>query len=532
MCEEYQVSMARKANLPRGITAAAIGIAILYAGVALLAKPCFRLTAFGDLAQLALAGLVTLAFAYQAWGAHGRIRLFWSLMAVGSAGWVVSQGFWTWYEVVLRVNFNGPSVQEIILFLHIVPMMAALATLPHEPRKLPAVLPYCFGMLLVWWMYLYAFVVIPWQYVSPDESFYGSRFNVLYVTENFAFMCSLGLLIWKSSGAWRSFYSRLLIGSLGYTVSGYILNVAIDRNRYYTGSLFDIPLVFSVACIGWAAAGAKTNFSMQESEDAKRESRATAWITRLSFVSLMSVPVMAAWAVQSSDAAAPVRGFRLTVSLIAMVTLSALLFALQRVLSRRLSMSLQTVNESIEQLAAAREALQHQATHDSMTGALNRPAITEALARELSRTERSGTTLAVFLIDLDHFKDINDRFGHHAGDIAIVAACTRMHDCVRGHDYVGRYGGEEFLAVIPDADEATALQIAERMRSRISMNPVVYNANPITVTATIGVALSRPEDTSEMLLRRADLALYNGKRLGRDTVQLAAQNEPAELGTE
>ena len=524
--------MARELNLPRGITAAAIGIAILYAGVALLAKPCFGLTAFGDLAQLALAALVTLAFAYQARGASGRIRLFWGLMAVGSAGWVVSQGFWTWYEVVLRVSFNGPSVQEIILFLHIVPMMAALATLPHEPRKLPAVLPYCFGMLLVWWMYLYAFVVIPWQYVSPDEAFYGSRFNVLYVTENFAFMCSLGWLIWSSTGAWRSFYSRLLIGSLGYTISGYILNVAIDHNRYYTGSLFDIPLVLSVACICWAAAAAHTNSSMEESEDAERESTATGWITRLSFISLMSVPLMAAWAVQSSWAPIPVRGFRLTVSLIAMVALSALLFALQRMLGRRLRQSLNKVSESMEQLAVAREALQHQATHDSMTGALNRPAITEALGRELSRTSRSETTLAVLLIDLDYFKEINDHFGHQAGDIAIVAACTRMHDCVRGHDYVGRYGGEEFLAVISDADEATALQIAERMRNRIAMDPVVYNGKPIMVTATIGVALSRPADTPEMLLHRADLALYNGKRLGRDTVQLAAQNQPAELGTE
>jgi diguanylate cyclase (GGDEF)-like protein len=524
--------MARKRNLPAAISASAIGIAILYAGVALLAKPRFGLTAFGDLAQLALAGLVTLAFAYQAWGATGRIRLFWSLMATGSAGWLISQGFWTWYEVVLRVNFSGPTVQEIILFLHIVPMMAALATLPHQPRKLPAVLPYCFGMLLVWWMYLYAFVVIPWQYVSPDVTFYGSRFNVLYVTENFVFMCSLGLLIWKASGTWRSFYSRLLIGSLGYTASGYLINDAIDRNRYYTGSYYDIPLVFSVACICWAAAGTNTNFSMEESEDAERETIATGWITRLSFFSLMSVPLMAAWAMQSSTAPAAVRNFRLTVSLIALVTLSALLFALQWVLSRRLQTSLRAVNESVEQLAIAREALQHQATHDSMTGALNRPAISEALSRELSRTSRSETTLAVFLIDLDHFKQINDQFGHHAGDIAIVAACTRMHDCVRGHDYIGRYGGEEFLAVIPDADEATALQIAERMRSRISTNPVVYNANPISVTVTIGVALSRPEDTPEMLLRRADLALYNGKRLGRDTVQLAPQDLPAELGAE
>jgi diguanylate cyclase (GGDEF)-like protein len=215
-----------------------------------------------------------------------------------------------------------------------------------------------------------------------------------------------------------------------------------------------------------------------------------------------------------------------------MVTMSALLFALQWVLSRRLKDSLKTVKESLDQLASVREALQHQATHDSMTGALNRCAITEALTRELSRASRSETVLAVFLIDLDHFKQINDRFGHHAGDIAIVAAFTRMQDCVRGHDYLGRYGGEEFLAVIPEADEAMALQIAERMRGRISMNPVVFNANPILLTATIGVALSQVGDTPELLLRRADVALYNGKRMGRDNVQLATHDLPAELSAE
>lgn len=516
-------------KLPRAISAAAIGIAMLYAGVALLAKPCFSLTAFGDIAQFMLGALVTLAFAYYAFQATSRIRFFWVLMAAGASGWLVSQGFWTWYEVVLRSDFSGPSAQEIILFLHLVPMMAALAMLPHEPRKLPALLPYCFGMLLLWWMYLYAFVVIPWQYVSPAEAYYGTRFNLLYVTENFVFLCSLGLLIWKTSGTWRSLYARLLIGSVGYTVSGYIINVAIDRNRYYTGSYFDIPLVFSVAFICWAATSTNTNASMVESEDPARESAATSWITRLSFFTLMSVPLMAAWAVLMSTAPVEVRNFRLTASLIAMVSLSALLFALQRVLSRRLQTSLKAVNESMEQLAAAREALQHQATHDSMTGLLNRPAIEEALSRELSRSERSQAPLAVFLVDLDHFKMINDQFGHHAGDIAIVSACTRMQDCVRGHDYVGRYGGEEFLAVIPEADEATALQIAERMRTRISFNPVVYNANPIPVTATIGVALSHPGDTPEMLMRRADMALYRGKRQGRDNVQLATKDLPAEL---
>ena len=513
------------------LSASAIGIAAVYALVAFVGRPSFALTAFGDIFQLLLAILVTLSFAYQAWRGRGRIRFFWELMAGGAFCWFLSQGFWTYYELILRVNFSDPSIQDIVLFLHLVPMMAALATMPHDPRKLPAVIPYSISMLAVWWMYLYAFVVIPWQYVYPNVGHYGPSFNFLYSIEDLAFIGGLGLLAWKSSGAWRGFYSRLMLTSLSYTVSAHFINVAIDQHRYYTGSYFDIPLICSISGICWAVASAKTNDSMDESEDSERESTASGWVTRLAFLALLSVPLMAAWAMESSSAPIPVRNFRLSVSMIAMVSLSALLFALQWLLSGRLRDSLKTVNESLGQLASAREALQHQATHDSMTGALNRSAITEALARELSRGARAESTLAVFLIDLDHFKQINDQFGHHAGDIAIVAACTRMQDCVRGHDYIGRYGGEEFLAVIPDTDEESALQIAERMRGRISMNPIIFNAKPIMLTATIGVALSRPGDAPELLLRRADVALYDGKRLGRDTVQLATHDLPAaELG--
>jgi diguanylate cyclase (GGDEF)-like protein len=312
----------------------------------------------------------------------------------------------------------------------------------------------------------------------------------------------------------------MLLGSLGYTISALIVNVAIDEHRYYTGSFFDIPLVFSIVCICWAATSAKCEEAGSDVDDNVPESSASGWLTRLSFLALLSVPFLAALALETESAPAPVRVFRIALSLIAIVLLSALLFALQWMLSRRLQTSLHTVQESLSELARAREALQHQATHDAMTGAMNRSAISDALARELPRAIRSESTLAVFLIDLDHFKQINDRFGHHAGDVAIIAACTRMQDCVRSHDYVGRYGGEEFLCVIPDADESTALHIAERMRNRISVNPVVFNANPIPLTATIGVALSRSADTPESLLRRADIALYNGKRMGRNTVQL------------
>jgi diguanylate cyclase (GGDEF)-like protein len=262
-----------------------------------------------------------------------------------------------------------------------------------------------------------------------------------------------------------------------------------------------------------------------DSHTQTEESLGAGWLPRIAFAALLSVPVLAAWALRVSADPLSVRDFRVGVSLVATIALGALLFAVQRVLSSRLEQSLREVKKSNEELSLAREALQHQATHDCMTGSMNRSAIVEALDRELSRSARSETRVAVLLIDLDHFKDINDRFGHQAGDVAIIAACTRMQDCVRSHDLLGRYGGEEFLVVIPESDFDTAMQIAERIRKHVAAEPIRWQSNEITVTATIGIALSRVNDTPEQLLRRADLALYEGKNVSRDTVKVAVGDQ-------
>lgn len=511
-------------NVPawsKWLTWLACAVGVLYAPVTLVVRPSFALTAFGDIAQLILAALVTAAFAVPVFHTRGRVRSFWLLMAMGMACWCVSQSIWTYYELVKRIDVVDPSIQDIVLFLHLIPMMAALATLPHKPVKMPPVIPYSLTMLAIWWMYLYSYVVLPWQYVFKDFNRYGKEFNALYTIEDLVFMAVLCAWAWRSSGAWRALYRRLFLGTLGYMISSLVINAAIDDRRYYTGSYFDLPLIFSIVCICWAATSAHTPESTEETHDDAGDSLGAEWLTRFAFIALLSVPLMAAHALEFSKDPWQVRTFRIGISLIATVALGALLFQVQRILNGRLRQSLIRVKESNEELSRAREALQHQATHDAMTGAMNRSAIGEALERELSRANRSGTRVAVLLIDLDHFKEINDRFGHHAGDIAIIAACTRMQDCVRSHDLVGRYGGEEFLVVVPETDHQNALQIAERIRTHLSATPVIWQSNEITMTATIGLALSRPDDSSMQLLRRADVVLYSGKTIGRDTVQVA-----------
>ena len=185
-----------------------------------------------------------------------------------------------------------------------------------------------------------------------------------------------------------------------------------------------------------------------------------------------------------------------------------------------------------EQRRALREALEVQATHDSLTGLWNRAAILDILQRELLRGKREGTPVGVILADLDHFKRINDSFGHLAGDAVLREAAQRMNSAMRGYDAVGRYGGEEFLIVAPGCDADNAMQAAERVRECISREPIHTVDGLIgSVTLSLGVAASAglAEEETGSLLRAADMALYRAKGEGRKRAAMATVTAVMEL---
>ncbi len=172
------------------------------------------------------------------------------------------------------------------------------------------------------------------------------------------------------------------------------------------------------------------------------------------------------------------------------------------------------------ELTASREAYREQAAHDALTGVLSRRAILETLERELSRARRSRTSVAVALCDVDHFKLVNDRYGHQAGDSVLVEIARRMTSALRDSDVVGRVGGEEFLAVLPGADRTTGLAVAERIRAAVSALPVDLPSGSLPVTVSIGVAAKPGEPvTADLLVSAADRALYLAKDEGRDRVR-------------
>ena len=186
----------------------------------------------------------------------------------------------------------------------------------------------------------------------------------------------------------------------------------------------------------------------------------------------------------------------------------------------------QRIVELEARLTAALETMQHQASHDALTGIRNRGAVLTALQRELDRAERHPGPLSVILLDLDHFKLVNDTYGHLAGDRVLLEVARRMQSAVRSYDAVGRFGGEEFLIVLPQTDSAAALTIAHRIAESIRAAPVHAGTVDIPMTASMGVASSSTHTDMQTLLHAADCALYDAKAAGRNRVEVAAHAMP------
>jgi diguanylate cyclase (GGDEF)-like protein len=186
----------------------------------------------------------------------------------------------------------------------------------------------------------------------------------------------------------------------------------------------------------------------------------------------------------------------------------------------------------LRSLRSHEEHLQRLATTDALTGLANRRHVLEELERELQRCDRTGKPLAILMIDLDHFKEVNDRLGHAVGDVVLAEVAARCRARLRAVDLCGRLGGEEFLVVLPEADAAGAEGSARRLCADLAEHPVETDAGPLRVTVSIGVAdytpraqgatsTPAPSDRLRLLLRSADRALYRAKEGGRNRVSSA-----------
>lgn len=177
------------------------------------------------------------------------------------------------------------------------------------------------------------------------------------------------------------------------------------------------------------------------------------------------------------------------------------------------------MQQQIESGKVLQEQLRYIATHDELSGMPNRRHFIAQAELEMSRSRRHSRDLCVLLADLDHFKTVNDKYGHAAGDAVIKAFAKICSDILRSHDLAARVGGEEFAILLPETDLPGGLVLAERLRQALASVPMMLNGELVAVTVSIGVTMATPGDKDAgTILARADKALYQAKRAGRDQV--------------
>lgn len=538
-----------------------IGISALvcaHIAVSLLVPRSFVLTAFGDVLQNSIILACTVAFLNNFRKASPKNRLFWGLMSLGLGMWLISQLMWTYFEVYLHHEAPNPFIGDVILFLHIVPMMAAVAIQPHVDQDNRAIRidTLDFALLMTWWLFLYLFIVIPWQYVHPAEIVYGRSFDLLYVTEELALIASL-LLVWRrSGGAWRTIYFHFFAASLTYCVVSLVASEAIDLHIYYTGSAFDVPLVAAMAWfvrIGFLTCGS-------EGESVVEGSAARGfgiWKARLATVAVSITPLMIAWAEFGGSAPQSVRTYRVLLTVAVMLVMGALVFLKQHLLDQELLTLLRSSRTNLDEMCRLKDELetkehslrwhslelqrknlelQEISFTDSLTGVWNRRYLEEILISEAGQVLRNyqrargseirkmdHRDLVFMMVDVDFFKQVNDLYGHPAGDRLLQLVAQRLSTVVRKSDVLVRWGGEEFLIMTRSTDPSGTPAFCARVLDVMSSEPFdVGHGILLRKTCSVGWAAypwCRPAFEAicpEESIALADAALYMAKGMGRN----------------
>ncbi len=525
--------------------------------VSLLASPSVGLTAFGDLLQCVLLLGATVAILSNIRTTDKREQIFWWLMALGCGMWLFAQLLWTYFEVFLRQEAPDPFIGDVILFLHIVPITAALAVRPQERQNRLSLRlgSLDFFLLLTWWLYLYLFIVIPWQYVSPIEIVYGRSFDVLYCAEQLILIVGVGVVWRSSSGRWRTIYSHFFKAALIYSLGSILASVAIDFHRYYTGSLYDVPLV---AAMGWFAVIGLTARELPPASATATASRQhSEWRARLAMVAVFSTPLMAAWAQFGGNVPSSVRTYRLLLTITAMIVMGAMVVLKQHWMDHELLHLLKLSRQNLDEMYKLKDELEskEQSLHwhslelqrknlelqeisftDALTGVWNRRYLEEILTAEAAqvlrnyeRTHRDEVRklehrdLVFLMVDVDYFKQVNDAHGHAAGDRLLQLVAERLGRVVRKSDVLVRWGGEEFLIMSRSTDPAGIPAFCERILEIMSSEYFDLGRGiQVRKTCSVGWAPfpwnrhSYEAICAEEVIELADTALYRAKAAGRN----------------
>jgi diguanylate cyclase (GGDEF)-like protein len=547
---------------PKGCVVAVLVPISVQVVLSLFFPRSYGLTAYGDLIQciLLLAGL--LAVLSNVAITTGRTKLFWSFMTTGFGVWLFSQMLWTYFEVFKHREVPNPFVGDIVIFLHIVPMMAALAVQPHTQRNNHSAhfKSLDFLLLLVWWLYLFLFIAIAWQYVDPNDVVYNHSFDALYFTEHFVFLCALAVFWRRSTGSWKTIYGHLLGAASLYAFSSVAASLAIDFHLYYTGSIYDIPLLLAMAWFiyaGLMARGLSQRRGIQDQFQKTAVARPGLGAARVAMLAVFSTPLMVAWAVFGGHASQRIRTYRLLLTLATMIVMGFLVILKQQLLDRDLIRLLQESNQTLDEMRSLKDNLQskesllreqslelqrknlelQEASYtDSLTGLWNRRYLEETLAAEAGQVLRSyqradvdpsskvdHRDLVFIMVDIDWFKRVNDDHGHPTGDTLLRMIAKRLSRIMRKSDVLIRWGGEEFMILSRSTDRSEIAVFCSRILEAIASERFDLTGGvEVHKTCSIGWAPypwcqgAFEAICAEEVIQLADTALYLAKEMGRN----------------
>lgn len=319
-------------------------------GTSLTLRRSFALVSLSDILQCAALLCAAVSCLLNISKTSLRSRLFWIFMSLGTVSWLTYQGLWTFIEVVQRREVPNMFAGDAILFLHFVPLMAAMALQPNvqqDDREL-RLGSLDFAVLLLWWVFLYFYSIIPWQYVYTNEAAYGHNLNQAYLAEKLAFLAGLAVLWFRSSGPWKTMYAHWFGASALYSASSYLANWALDRNAYYSGSVYDVPLIASMAWM--AVPGLLALNRPAEQVVSEKPLLRGVWAARLGMIAVFSLPLFAYVSIFDSSAPDNVRHFRLVLTLSAMLLMGGLVFLKQHLLDIELIRLLRSSRQSFQDL--------------------------------------------------------------------------------------------------------------------------------------------------------------------------------------
>lgn len=352
---------------PISLLVCGISLLVAFALAPLLFPSRFFRTVMGDLVPLLVLATTLVLSARNAFDSRGHTRLFWSLMATSFAMWCFNQCCWTWYEVLTRKPMPDPFAGDIVHFLHVVPMMAAVTIRPHDADDGDGIISSALNVLIlvVWWIVVYAYFVFPDQYIMTNLPAYTLHWDVLYLVEGMMLIGVFGFAYFSSSGSWRKLYGGIFVASFLYTIASEAMNAAIARGKYHTGGLFDLP--FFAALLGFLWAALIGRRSLGETQIVPRLPRARRAVAPvLAQLALLSLPVLGYAALFVNQDVSQLRQFRFAVAMAGVAILAFFLFLKQYLLDQRLVDLLHRSRNSFDNL----ERLQGRAVQQAKLASL------------------------------------------------------------------------------------------------------------------------------------------------------------------